>query len=164
MNRLITLGVLLFLFLPQLICAEQQAQSGKVLWVYDGDTIRVENIGKVRLIGIDTPEKEDSDRDRYYLKQGVTRSRLRTIADEAHQFLIRAAKGRTVVLQTDLEIEDRHGRLLAYVYLADGSLLNQILIEKGLAAVYRKFDFRLKENFLAAEHLAKKNEFGLWHQ
>ena len=32
------------------------ALSGTVTWVYDGDTLHVEPYGKVRLIGIDTPE------------------------------------------------------------------------------------------------------------
>ena len=164
MSRFLSLFVFCFLFLPQLAGATSPTLTGKVLWIYDGDTIKVENIGKVRLIGIDTPEKEDSERDRYYLKQGVRRDRLRSIADEALQFLIKNAKGQHVTLHTDQEKRDRHGRLLAYVYLPDSRLINQMLLEEGLAAVYRKFEFRLKEDFLVTESRARKKQIGLWQE
>ncbi len=164
MSRFLSLFVFCFLFLPQLAGAAPTTLAGTVLWIYDGDTIKVEQIGKVRLIGIDTPEKEDSERDRYYLKQGIRRDRLRSIADEAQQFLIKKAKGQHVTLHTDLEERDRHGRLLAYVYLPDSRLINQMLLEEGLAAVYRKFEFRLKEDFLATESRARKKQIGLWQE
>ena len=164
MTRILSLLLFIFLALPPSALATPPTLTGKVLWVYDGDTIKVENIGKVRLIGIDTPEKEASERDRYYLKQGISEHRLRQLANEGLLFMIRAAKGKTVTLATDHETEDRHGRLLAYVYLENGDLLNQLLIEKGLAAVYRKFDFRLKEKFLGAEISARKNKIGLWEK
>lgn len=158
--------LLLLFFLPLLLPATPHATpatlTGKVLWVYDGDTIKVENIGKVRLLGIDTPEKEDSERDRHYLKLGIDRAHLRLVAREAMQFMIQSAKGQVVTLHTDRETEDRHGRLLAYVYLPNGQLINRALLEQGLAAVYRKFAFRMKEDFLAAEKKAQANRAGLW--
>jgi micrococcal nuclease len=163
-SRFLSLFILCFLLLPQPAGATPPTLVGKVIWVYDGDTIKVENIGKVRLLGIDTPEKEDSERDRYYLKRGIHRERLRSIADEALQFLIKNTKGQHVTLHTDQEKRDRHGRLLAYVYLPDSRLINQMLLGEGLAAVYRKFEFRLKEDFLATESRARKKQIGLWQE
>ena len=55
-----------------------------------------------------------------------------------------------------------YGRLLAYVYLPDGRLLNRMLLEQGLAAVYRKFTFRMKTDFLTAEQQARQAGIGLW--
>ena len=162
MKRRLSFFLFLLLFLPQTSLAAPPALTGKVLWVYDGDTIKIEHIGKVRLIGIDTPEKESSERDAHYLRQGIAPERLRQVARDATQFLIQQAKGKQVQIEFDEERHDRHGRTLAYVSLPDGRQLNRILLEEGLAAVYRKFNFRLKKDFIAAEESARKKLLGLW--
>jgi len=136
--------------------------QGTVTWIYDGDTIEVAKVGKVRLIGIDTPEKDDSDRDDFYLRQGVNRATLRRVAGQSRQFLIETVKGQRVTLEADAEEYDRHGRRLAYVFLPDGSLLNEQLLARGYAAVYRRFDFRLKPDFEKVEALARQRALGLW--
>lgn len=138
--------------------------KGEVVWVYDGDTLKVAGLGKVRLVGIDTPEKENSARDDFYRQWQIPASRLRRIAHRALQFCITNAKGKQVVLTLAAEQRDRYGRLLAYVRLPDGRLLNRLLLEQGLATVYRRFDFRLKDDFLAAEARARTQELGLWQQ
>lgn len=150
-----------------LFCAFQlaAATTGTVDWVYDGDTLKLEGVGKVRLIGIDSPEHESSSRDNYYIKRHqISSNRLRDIAREALAFNIQHVKGRRVTLEFDEQKRDRFGRTLAYVYLPDGRQLNLLLIEKGLASVYRKFDFRRKQEYLAAEERARKSGRGLWKQ
>ncbi len=137
--------------------------TGKVVWVYDGDTIKVENIGKVRLLGIDTPEWQPSDRDRYFLRQGISESTLRRIATVSREFVQSNVVGKVVVLLTDHEVRDRYGRLLAYVQLPDGRLLNRIMLEEGLAVVYRRFAFTLKSDFIKAEESARNMSRGLWY-
>ena len=146
------------------VCAEEPAETlqGAVTWVHDGDTIEIEKLGKVRLIGIDTPEREDSPRDQFLEKQGVQATRQREIYRKAKAFNIRFVKGHTVSLTFDHPPRDRYGRLLAYVYLPDGRLLNRLLLEQGLAVVYRKFTFRMKTDFLAAEEQARRAGVGLW--
>lgn len=158
----ILFAVLLGLALAGCSRAEEPGLRGAVEWIYDGDTIEVKGAGKVRLIGIDTPERDASPRDAYFRKQGVAASTLRRVAAEALRFNIAAAKGRQVLLTTDGDERDRHGRLLAYVTLPDGRLLNRLLIEKGFAAVYRRFDFRMKQDFLQAEGEARQHRRGLW--
>ena len=148
----------------QIALSASPALTGKVVRVYDGDTIKVENVGKVRLIGIDTPEFESSDRDQYYLRQGISEPTLRRIASESREFIFRNIVGGVVVLTTDRETYDRHGRLLAYVHLPDGRLLNRTLLEEGLAAVYRRFDFKLKSDFIKAEKSAKQKGLGMWSE
>jgi micrococcal nuclease len=145
-------------------CAEETAEPlrGTVTWIYDGDTIEIDKLGKVRLIGIDTPERENSPRDVFLEKQGVSATKQREIYHIAKTFNIDYIKGQTVSLSLDRPPRDRHGRLLAYVYLPDGRLLNRMLIEQGLAVVYRKFTFRMKKDFLAAEAQAKQAGVGLW--
>ncbi|MBN1140693.1 MAG: thermonuclease family protein [Deltaproteobacteria bacterium] len=136
--------------------------GGVVTWVYDGDTIEVEAIGKVRLLGIDTPELEPSERDSYYLRLGVTRKTLRRIARDALHFNIRHLKGKRVTLEKGDPPRDDYGRLLAYVFLPDGSMANLLLIEHGLATVFRRYSFEHREQFLEAEKIARREKRGLW--
>lgn len=165
MRTLIVLSLALFISITLFVgtaLSAPAALAGKVTRVYDGDTIKVEPHGKVRLLGIDAPEREASDRDRYYLRKGIKESTLRAIAVQSRQFLARNAAGRTVTLQLDSAHRDKYGRLLAYVYLPDGRLLNRLLLDAGLATVYRRFNFRLKKNFLAAEKKARSRFRGIW--
>lgn len=159
----------LFCLVLLLVCtatrvAAEPVLQGKVSWVYDGDTIKVDGIGKVRLVGIDTPEKNDSPRDNFYRRWQVPPRRLRAISRQALEFCISQARGEIVTLTLDTEERDRHGRLLAYVSLPDGRLLNRLLIERGLATTFRRFNFRMKEDFLAAEKQARAQGLGLWQK
>ena len=160
------LAVLAGLLIAFSACAADQPEplQGVVSWVHDGDTLEIDNLGKVRLIGIDTPEREASPRDEFLEKQGIPASRQRQIYQSAKAFNIRLVKGRTVSLALDHPPRDRHGRLLAYVYLPDGRLLNRILLEQGRAVVYRRFSFSMKQDFLAAEQRAKQSGLGMWQE
>jgi micrococcal nuclease len=142
--------------------ASAETLQVKVLHVYDGDTLRVSGLGKVRLIGIDTPEMERSERDQAFVRRGANAALLTSIAAAARTRVVRLVQGERVSLSFDHERRDRHGRTLAYVTLADGRLLNQLLVEEGHAIVYRRFDFRLKEDFLAAEERARDQGLGIW--
>jgi micrococcal nuclease len=152
----------IILILPA--CADEPAKAleGTVTWIYDGDTLEVAPLGKVRMIGIDVPEREDSSRDRYLAGQGIPATAQRRIYLAAKRFNIRHVKGQKVSLRLGSPPRDRHGRLLAYVYLPDGRQLNRVLIEQGLAAVYRRFSFAEKDDFLAAEARARQTGAGMW--
>ena len=166
-----SLPLLIYLPIALLACllfcstALAETRSGKVSWIYDGDTIKVDGIGKVRLIGIDSPEKNDSERDAYYLRQQqIKRKTLRQIARQAFSFNIQQVNNRRVTLEFDQERTDNYGRTLAYVILPDGRMLNRLLLEKGFASVYRRFDFRHKPEFLRIEKSARDQQLGLWHK
>ncbi len=156
--------LLLFLLLFQLGSSGVAAATyGQVSWVYDGDTIEVTNIGRVRLLGIDAPEYEASGRDRFYQRQfQISANTLRTTARKAKRFVIDHSRNQLVRLEFDQEKTDQYGRLLAYVYLPDGRLLNLMLIEEGLAAVYRRAEFKSKKQFLDTEKIAQQRRLGLW--
>lgn len=153
---------LLFLLLLGCADAGQGEAAGRVSWVHDGDTLKVDGIGTVRLIGVDVPETASSYRDQYLRRQGVASSIQRQTAKKALHFVIGEAKGKQVSLRFDGERKDRHGRTLAYVILPDGRNLNRLLLEEGLAAVYRRFDFQLKKEFLTAEKEARGAGRGMW--
>ena len=158
--------LLLFAWLPAAAPLRAMAPpavlTGTVTWIYDADTLDVAPHGTVRLIGIDAPEKTPSDRDQPFVKLGVARRRLREVHGAGLAWSIGNVKGRQVTLTGDQPERDRHGRLLAYVRLPDGRLLNRVLLEQGLVIVYRRFDFALMDDFLAAEGDAQRRGVGLW--
>ena len=139
--------------------------TGRVAWIYDGDTLKVEGIGKVRLLGIDTPEIQASSKDQFYInKFHINEKKLREISSQAKKYNIYKVKGKLVSLELDQTHRDKYDRLLAYVYLPDGRMLNRVLLEKGLATVFRRYNFLYKTDFLATEKKAQINRLGLWEQ
>ena len=121
-------------------------QSGTVLRVSDGDTIRVrvdkEEI-KVRLYGIDAPES----------KQPGGR--------EATEFLKDLLLSENVTLYT-FDV-DRYGREVAIVVLPDGSIVQDQLLKAGLVWVYTKYCKVDKcKDWKRLEKQAKANQAGLW--
>jgi micrococcal nuclease len=58
--------------------------------------------------------------------------------------------------------QDRYGRLLAYVYLSDGTLLNAAIIQHGYGFTYTRFPFRRLDEFRKLEREAREAGRGLW--
>ena len=57
---------------------------------------------------------------------------------------------------------DRYGRILAYVYLKDGTFLNAEIIKQGYGFAYTRFPFKYLEEFRRYEREARENEMGMW--
>ncbi|MCX8031934.1 MAG: thermonuclease family protein [Thermoleophilia bacterium] len=122
--------------------------TGRVLEVVDGDTlvVAVKGVGneKVRLIGIDAPERDE----RFYT--------------ESKRELARLVSGKTVGLETDVEERDRYGRLLAYVWLGD-VLVNAELVRSGVVTLYTiPPNVRYVELLEAAQEEAQAAGRGMW--
>ena len=121
--------------------------------VIDGDTIVVDIKGKqekVRLIGVDTPETK-------HPKKPVER-----FGKEAYLFTKEMVEGKEVRLESDQQRRDRYGRLLAYVYLMDGTFLNAEIIKQGYGFAYTRYPFKYLEKFRGYEREARENKRGLW--
>jgi micrococcal nuclease len=119
--------------------------------VIDGDTVVLQNIGTVRLIGVDTPESVDPRRPVEYFGK------------EASDFTRQIATGKQVTLGFDQDRTDRFGRTLAYVYLQpENLLLNAEIIRQGYGHAYTAFPFRMSEEFRALEREAREAGRGLW--
>jgi micrococcal nuclease len=134
---------------------DKLAELGKVVTVsrvVNGDTIEVSpavgGIADVRLIGVDTPES-----------YGGTQP----YGEEASAFTKQRLEGRKVALEFDVERIDPYGRVLAYVWLADGKMFNEVLVREGYAQV-ATFPPNVKyvERFVAAQRKARAEGAGLW--
>jgi micrococcal nuclease len=137
----------------------KKMSHGKVTRHVDGDTVHVtlENppegfgkIEKIRMIGVDTPETVHPNKDVEYFGK------------EASDFTKNALLGRDVLIALDWDTRDKYGRLLAYIYLPDGSCHNAELIRQGYAHAYTRFPFQFMEEFRGLEQEARAAKSGLW--
>jgi micrococcal nuclease len=122
--------------------------------VVDGDTLHVLRRGRdvtVRLIGIDAPEVD------WY---GGT---AECYGAQAGRFARRLLDGERVTLELDEERLDPYERLLAYVSLEDGQMVNVVLVRRGYATVtiYPPND-RYEDRLRAAQDAAREEGAGLW--
>ena len=152
-----SLAVFLFVFFPSITNAETKPSSPGnfhyCFYVIDGDTIIVIIDGKkekVRLIGVDAPETYGP-----YTKE-------EPYGREASAFTKKVTEGNNVKLEFDWQKRDKYVRILAYVYLEDGTFLNAKLIKQGYATVFRKFRFKYRDDFIRYESEARKSKKGLW--
>lgn len=131
------------------------AGTYKVVRFDDGDTIMVEMDGKeetVRFIGVDTPEVKDP------------RKPVHCFGKAASAFTKQLIGEQSIRLEADPENtnRDRYNRLLRYVYLSDGTLVNAEIIKQGYGSAYVSFPFTKKEEFKAYETEARQANRGLW--
>lgn len=128
----------------------------RVTRVIDGDTIEVEingNVEKVRLIGVDTPETVDP------------RKIVQCFGKEASEMSKKILTEKNVKLESDSTQtnRDKYNRLLRYVYIEDGTLVNKYLIEKGFGHEYTyHVPYMYQIEFKQAEKYARENSLGLW--
>jgi micrococcal nuclease len=134
----------------------------------DGDTLKVRIDGKkfrVRMLGIDAPECRENPRALTQSSKGGIK--LQTVLDQgrrSHEHLRKLLRGTNKLrLELDVQEKDRYGRLLAYVYLQDGTMLNEKMVADGYAMLLTyppnvKYVKRLRRALQQAE-LSKK---GLW--
>ncbi len=122
----------------------------KVVYIYDGDTVKLSNGEKVRYIGIDTPEMNYNNPPAEYFAQ------------EAKEYNAKLVLGKKVKLEFDVVKRDKYGRLLAYVYI-DGKHISQEMIERGFAKVLMiPPNLKFADYFLRLQNLAKEERRGIW--
>ena len=121
--------------------------------VYDGDTLSLSTGEQVRYIGVDTPEIDH---------QG---DKSDFLAHEARSFNAKLVQGKPVRLEFDQERNDQHGRLLAYVFLENGDMVNELLVRKGLARVLpRPPNLKYFRRLLDAQRIAMSERAGIWQK
>ena len=121
----------------------------------DGDTIKVDMNGStetVRFIGVDTPETHDP------------RKAVQCYGQAAASFTKNLIGSNDVRLEADPEStnRDRYDRLLRYIYLPDGRLVNAKIIKQGYGFYYPYFPFSKADEFHQDELAAQTQNRGLW--
>jgi micrococcal nuclease len=134
--------------------------------VIDGDTLLLENNERVRLIGIDTPEMHESSKlNRDAQRSGQDVESIKRLGRKSYEFTKKMAEGKRVKLEFDVEKKERYKRILAYVYLSDGTFLNAAIIEQGYASVMTyPPNVKYADLFLKLSREARQNRRGLWGQ
>ena len=130
-------------------------QLCQVVKVIDGDTIKVKignKIETVRLLGINTPEIENSYRHQECF--GLQAKK------EAKKLLT----GKKIYILSDPNAPNRgeYNRLLRYVFLLDGEFVNAKLIKEGYAFSYIYQPIRFMDYFNLLEKDARNNRIGVW--
>ena len=121
----------------------------------DGDTVSVDMNGvneTIRFIGVDTPETHDPRKAvqcfgyaaAAYTKNLIGENPVRLAADP---------------LNTN---RDRYNRLLRYVYLPNGRLVNAEIIKAGYGFAYTSFPMQKADEFRAYQKEARAQGKGLW--
>jgi len=126
-------------------------EVGVVVKVFDGDTVLLHSGERIRYLGIDAPEVAHDRRpaDCY--------------GYEAKERNARWVLGKKIRLEYEGEPRDSYGRLMAYVFLTDGRLINAELVREGCAWVFRKdISPRMFERLLSAQRDALAYRRGMW--
>ena len=123
--------------------------------IVDGDTIKVmmgDQLETVRLLAINTPETH---------KPGTP---VECYGPEASAHLQELIGTSRVILTSDTiqGDRDRYGRLLRYVYLPDGTLVNAKMVADGYALAYTALKSDQLDKILSLELLARSQNLGLW--
>lgn len=125
--------------------------------VIDGDTIVIKDTSgieqKVRLLGVNTPETVDP------------RKKVECFGMQASAKTKEALLGNIVRIERDdtQGKYDKYGRMLAYVFLEDTALFNELLISDGYAYEYTyRLPYKYQKQFREAESVAREEKRGLW--
>jgi micrococcal nuclease len=127
---------------------QPQQTGARVERVVDGDTVVLSDIGKARLIGVDTPE----------VYGGVE-----CYGRAASAFAKRTLSGRRVRWRYDVEERDRYDRALVYLWLEDGRFFNSMLVREGFATPLTiPPNVAFADRFVADARAARRSSRGLW--
>jgi micrococcal nuclease len=137
------------------LCADG-VNAGKwvtVKRVNDGDTVKLADGRSVRYIGVNTPEIQHEQH------------AAEPFGIEARARNIELVQSKTVRLEFDIERLDDYGRTLAYVFLPDGSMVNEKLLQSGMAhCLYRMPNIKYEARLLQAQREAMQDRRGLWRE
>jgi micrococcal nuclease len=126
--------------------------------VIDGDTIDLAipdakyPTTRVRLLGVDTPETRNPQTGVMYY------------GPEASAFTKKLCENQqvTVLLDAVADQRDKYGRLLAYIRLPDGSILNQRLIAEGFGYADLRFEHSFYDSYALLQEEVVRDKKGLW--
>ncbi len=128
----------------------------QVTKVVDGDTFWIDNLQpeglKIRFIGIDAPESRNA-----------FKKKKQFYGKESKEFLTALLKDQKVRLEFDVDSLDPFNRTLAYVYLENGEMVNELIVKSGNGILMTVTpNVKYEELFVKAQKYARENKLGLW--
>jgi micrococcal nuclease len=121
--------------------------------VADGDTIQLTDGRLVRYIGVNAPEIDHA------------RNTAAPFGFEAREYNIALVGTQRIRLEFDIERFDDYGRTLAYVFLPDGSMVNEKLLQSGMAhCLYKMPNIKYEARLLKAQRAAMQERRGMWRE
>ena len=161
--------IISFVFILTLLSPPLNAQQKTtVTRIIDGDIIQALYGGvekRIRLIGIDAPEsrvnrkaKKDANMSEHDLKTIIE------MGKKAKAYVDGLVKrGDLITIEFDVQERDKYGRLLGYVYLSNGKMLNEEIIKAGYAMIMTiPPNVKYKDRLLEAYQEAEEDKRGLW--
>jgi micrococcal nuclease len=167
MGRVFALPIVL------LLAASMAASAQEVTKVINGETIEVEGVGKVRLVGIEAgdpamrfgpsgparPPRSGPDSPPPALITGSIGVKPDSTAGDA---LKRLVLGKRVRLEYDGSANKDRGTPRAYVFLEDDTLVNEEMLRAGHARVDTSRPFSSLDRFQELEAEARADLRGVW--
>jgi micrococcal nuclease len=148
-QRIVITVLILILFLWQ---QTGSADSGyQVKWVADGDTVVLQDGQRVRYIGINAPELASDEHD------------AEPYAEASKKFNARLVDRKKLRLEFDKERFDQYKRLLAYVFLKDGTFVNAEILSNGYAYFLQsRPNLKYDSILLQSQRSAMSAKRGIW--
>lgn len=143
-------------------------ESATITRIVDGDTLKINYKGKeesVRLIGVDTPEsKANKKAKKDSARTGRDVETITAMGKASANFMRSLVKpGDVVRVEFDVQARDKYGRLLSYIYLPNGKMLNEEIVKAGYATIMTyPPNVKYQERFLKAYQEAREGKRGLW--
>jgi len=169
--RILGLAIALILYFGLMALSQSKDAPAKNTYFYvkrviDGDTLKLSNDQRVRLIGVDTPELHYSNkllRDAKRTQRDI--KTIQALGRRSSIFTKDLCLGKKIRLEFDVEKRDKYGRVLAYVYLEDGTFINAKILKEGYGQVMTiPPNVKYADYFLKLQKEAKANNKGLWKE
>lgn len=133
--------------------ADHTSERVQVTYIYDGDTVKLQDGRRVRFIGINTPELEHKGKPEQPLAR-TARTALVNLLDTHNH---------TLLLQYGKQPHDHYGRVLAHAFLVNGENIAAQLLRQGLATTLVVPPNTWGEHcYQQLENSARAKRSGLW--
>jgi endonuclease YncB( thermonuclease family) len=147
----LTLSLILPVYILAALPLHGEEIRARVSWVNDGDTIVLSGGERVRYASIDAPEVAHDTKP------------AEPYGNRARALNEHLVLGRWLKVELAEEQRDHYGRLLAYVFLEDGTFVNAEMLSHGYAHLFRRqCQPRYWERLLNLQRLALKQRKGIW--
>ena len=153
-QSLILCSLLFFFTLPSLSVCSEKTISGKAT-VIDGDTIKI-NKKKIRLFGIDAPEKDQICKKIYLSFLIFNFQKDYSCGEKSTLALSKKLKDKKVQCMLE-DKKDKYQRNIGTCYIKNRNV-NKWLVRNGYAVAYERYS----KKYILDERYAKENKLGVW--